>query len=208
MQTRRRIPLGAREGGAPTQQVAQDGFSASVRGAQTAQTPHSTSVYSGAAAQAPMQGIGFVGRRVLEITDNADGTATVVRCIDRQAEDIDIQFEAGVRTVSAIAPKAFEGCTALRRVILPGTLKMIGEMAAVLHGQIDGILLTGGYMRFPDVIDMIREMCGWIAPVTVYPGEMEQEALALAVYEALNGEREIRRYAGKPVWEGFDGLDL
>jgi len=86
--------------------------------------------------------------------------------------------------------------------------KMIGEMAAVLHGQIDGILLTGGYMRFPDVIDMIREMCGWIAPVTVYPGEMEQEALALAVYEALNGEREIRRYAGKPVWEGFDGLDL
>ena len=86
--------------------------------------------------------------------------------------------------------------------------KMIGEMAAVLHGQVDGILLTGGYMRFPDLIDKLTEMCGWIAPISVYPGEMEQEALARAVFEALRGEREIRRYGGKPVWEGFEGLDL
>ncbi len=86
--------------------------------------------------------------------------------------------------------------------------KMIGEMAAVLHGQVDGILLTGGYMRFEDLIEMLRNMCGWIAPISVYPGEMEQEALARAVLEALRGEREIRSYEGKPVWTGFSGLDL
>ncbi|MBO5570331.1 MAG: butyrate kinase [Clostridia bacterium] len=86
--------------------------------------------------------------------------------------------------------------------------KMIGEMAAVLCGKVDGILLTGGYMRFPDLINTLKEMCGWIAPISVYPGEMEQEALALAVYEALNGKREIRAYSGRPVWEGFEGLDL
>ncbi len=86
--------------------------------------------------------------------------------------------------------------------------KMIGEMAAVLHGQVDGILLTGGYMRFEDLIEMLRDMCGWIAPISVYPGEMEQEALAGAVLEALRGEREIRSYEGKPVWTGFSGLDL
>jgi len=167
MQTRRRIPLGAREGGAPTQQVAQDGFSASVRGAQTAQTPHSTSVYSGAAAQAPMQGIGFVGRRVLEITDNADGTATVVRCIDRQAEDIDIQFEAGVRTVSAIAPKAFEGCTALRRVILPGTLKMIGEMAFTGCTGLESVVIPGGVQK---VGTLAFAKCSNLTRVRLEPG--------------------------------------
>ena len=86
--------------------------------------------------------------------------------------------------------------------------KMIGEMAAVLHGQVDGILLTGGYMRFEDLIEMLRDMCGWIAPIAVYPGEMEQEALARAVLEALRGEREIRSYEGKPVWTGFSGLEL
>ena len=86
--------------------------------------------------------------------------------------------------------------------------KMIGEMAAVLCGDVEGILLTGGYMRFPDLIDTLKEMCGWIAPISVYPGEMEQEALARAVYEALRGERDIRTYSGKPVWDGFEGLDL
>ena len=85
---------------------------------------------------------------------------------------------------------------------------MIGEMAAVLEGKVDAILLTGGYMRFEDVIEGIQKMCGWIAPVSVYPGEMEQEALAGAVFEALEGKREIRHYEGKPVWNGFEGLDL
>jgi butyrate kinase len=86
--------------------------------------------------------------------------------------------------------------------------KMIGEMAAVLHGDVDGILLTGGYMRFPDVIKGIQDMCGWIAEITVYPGEKEQAALAAAVFEALEGKRPIHHYEGKPVWTGFEGLDL
>ncbi len=86
--------------------------------------------------------------------------------------------------------------------------KMIGEMAAVLHGEVDYILLTGGYMRFEDLINELKSMCGWIAPFAVYPGEMEQRALAGAVYEALSGSREINVYSGRPVWEGFEGLDL
>ena len=57
-----------------------------------------------------------VGRRVIDFADNGDGTLTAVRCIDPQADDLDIQYEAGACTVTAIAPKAFEGCTALRRV--------------------------------------------------------------------------------------------
>ncbi len=86
--------------------------------------------------------------------------------------------------------------------------KMVGEMAAVLHGKVDGILLTGGYMRFQDVIDGIRDMCAWIADISVYPGEMEQDALAAAVFEALEGKRTIHHYTGRPVWQGFEGIDL
>ena len=36
-----------------------------------------------------------VGRRVLDLADNGDGTLTVVRCMDQNVDDIDIQFEAG-----------------------------------------------------------------------------------------------------------------
>ena len=86
--------------------------------------------------------------------------------------------------------------------------KQIGEMSAVLCGKVDGILLTGGLMRFADILEGIEKRCGWIAPISVYPGEMEQEALAHSVLRALRGEAEILTYAGKPVWDGFEGLDL
>ena len=81
--------------------------------------------------------------------------------------------------------------------------KQIGAMSAVLNGKVDGILLTGGLVRFNDIVDMIRTKCGWIAPISVYPGEMEQEALAFAVLKVLKGEDKALTYPGKPVWEGF-----
>ena len=86
--------------------------------------------------------------------------------------------------------------------------KLIGEMSTVLCGKVDGILLTGGLMRFDDIIEGIRQRCEWIAPVSVYPGEMEQEAMAYAVLEALEGKAPILTYSGRPVWNGFEGMDL
>ena len=86
--------------------------------------------------------------------------------------------------------------------------KMIGEMSAVLRGRVDSILLTGGLMRFDDVAEGIRDRCGWIAPIHVYPGEMEQEALALSVLRVLRGHDRAQTYSGKPVWNGFEGVEF
>ena len=82
--------------------------------------------------------------------------------------------------------------------------KEIGAMSAVLCGKVDGILLTGGLVRFVDIVEGIRSRCGWIAPITVYPGEMEQEELAGAVLRVLRGEDEAHVYTGEPVWKGFE----
>ena len=81
--------------------------------------------------------------------------------------------------------------------------KSIGEMAAVLKGDVDGIILTGGLVRFDDLVGFIREHCGWIADISVYVGEIEQEAMAYAVLDVFNGKRQAREYTGKPVWDGF-----
>ena len=82
--------------------------------------------------------------------------------------------------------------------------KQIGAMSTVLKGHVDGIVLTGGLMRFSDVTEHIKERCEWIAPVSVYPGEYEQEALALGALRVLEGIQEPKKYTGKPVWDGFD----
>ncbi len=84
--------------------------------------------------------------------------------------------------------------------------KQIGEMSAVLCGRVDAILLTGGLMRFDDIAAGIRARCGWIAPIHVYPGEMEQEALALSVLKVLRGKASAMTYSGRPVWQGFEGV--
>lgn len=82
--------------------------------------------------------------------------------------------------------------------------KSIGEMAVVLDGKVDAILLTGGLVRFNDIVETINKKCSFIAPIFVYPGEVEQEAMATAVLEVLKGKRKAHKYTGKPVWNGFN----
>ena len=111
-------------------------------------------------------------------------------------------------TIHALAEQGDRKASLVWNTMIYQICKMIGEMSAVLCGQVEGILLTGGLMRFNDVAEGIRKRCGWLAPISVYPGEMEQEALALGVLKVLRGEAEAMTYAGRPVWEGFEGVDL
>jgi butyrate kinase len=70
--------------------------------------------------------------------------------------------------------------------------KDIGAMATVLNGRVDAILLTGGMARSEKLICQLRAAMGWIAPVVVYPGEDEMQALAEGTLRVLRGEEEAR----------------
>ncbi|MFZ2413073.1 MAG: butyrate kinase [Candidatus Cryosericum sp.] len=72
--------------------------------------------------------------------------------------------------------------------------KQIGAMAAVLKGSAEAILLTGGMAYDRRLVSEITERVGWIAPVKVYPGEEELEALAGAALRVLRHEEEAREY--------------
>jgi butyrate kinase len=71
--------------------------------------------------------------------------------------------------------------------------KETGAMAAVLSGQVDAILLTGGMAHSNQLIGRLRSYIEWIAPVTVYPGEEELEALAEGVFRVLDGVEPAQR---------------
>lgn len=83
--------------------------------------------------------------------------------------------------------------------------KYIGAYAAVLKGQVDAILLTGGVTRDPYLVEGIIDMVAHIAPVKVYPGELEMEAMAAGALRVLSGREEAKIYTGVPVWTGFEG---
>lgn len=82
--------------------------------------------------------------------------------------------------------------------------KFIGSYAVVLEGKVDGIVLTGGVSNDKYFTDQIEKRCGWIAPIKVYGGDFEMEALANGAIRALKGEEELKEYTGVPVWDGFD----
>ena len=109
-------------------------------------------------------------------------------------------------TIHALVEKGDKKAVLVWNTMIYQICKCIGEMSAVLSGKVDAILLTGGMMRFDDITEGIRERCGWIAPIHVYPGEMEQEAMAFAVLKVLRGETAAMTYSGKNVWQGFEGV--
>lgn len=81
--------------------------------------------------------------------------------------------------------------------------KYIGAYAAVLKGEVDAILLTGGIAHDSYLVNGITDMVRFIAPVKVYAGEFELEALARGALRVLSGQEEAKTYTGVPVWSGF-----
>lgn len=72
--------------------------------------------------------------------------------------------------------------------------KSIGEMAAVLKGKVDAIILTGGIAYSDKVVNDIKEGTAWIADIIIYPGEDELLALAQGAVRVLSGEEEAKIY--------------
>ena len=71
----------------------------------------------------------------------------------------------------------------------------IGSASAVLSGQVDAILLTGGLAHGKEFVEAISARVGWIADVIVHPGENELQALAEGAVRVLSGEEQAKVYS-------------
>ena len=113
----------------------------------------------------------------------------------------------GTSDATEVCNRAASGDVAAQRAwdaMLYQLNKYIGSMATVLGGHVDGILLGGGMVHNKDLVKSIEDNCGWIAPVSAYPGEFELEAMAAGAIRVLDGEEEPKVYTGVPVFQGFD----
>ncbi len=74
--------------------------------------------------------------------------------------------------------------------------KEIGALATVLSGKVDYILITGGLAYSDMIVKYISDRVSFIAPIEIYPGENEMQALTEGGYYALKGEYQINQYNG------------
>ena len=73
--------------------------------------------------------------------------------------------------------------------------KGIGELATVVSGNVDAIILTGGIAYSNLITDNIRKRVEFISEVCVIPGENELESLSQGILRVLNKEEEARIYS-------------
>ena len=72
--------------------------------------------------------------------------------------------------------------------------KSVGAMVAVLDGDVDAVLLTGGMAKSERLVGELTAHLAWAAPVHVYPGEDELRALAEGAARVLAGEEKALDY--------------
>jgi len=72
--------------------------------------------------------------------------------------------------------------------------KEIGAMYAVLSGDVNGILITGGVAHSKWFVNEISKRVHKMAPVHIYPGEDEMRALAFNGLRVIRGETIAKEY--------------
>ena len=72
--------------------------------------------------------------------------------------------------------------------------KEIGAMSTTLEGKVDAIVLTGGIANSKKLTSSIMQKVKSIAPVSVFPGEDEMEALTLGALRVISGEEKRKEY--------------
>ncbi len=109
----------------------------------------------------------------------------------------------GTRSLVEVEQRIDNG-DALAAQVLDGLVYQIaketGAMAAVLAGNVDAIILTGGMAHSDRVLNLLRPQIEWIAPIAIYPGEVELQALAEGAFRVLDGEEQARRFGERDLY--------
>lgn len=105
---------------------------------------------------------------------------------------------ADMREVNKMIEKGDKKAALIKEAFVYQHSKDIAALAAVLKGDVDVIILTGGIAYGKDITDAIKSYVGWIAPVAVIPGEREMIALAQGALRVLTGEEKAQVYEEEP----------
>ncbi|MDR1043918.1 MAG: butyrate kinase [Candidatus Adiutrix sp.] len=95
-----------------------------------------------------------------------------------------------LREVEAMADGGNEEAALIHDALVYQIAKEIGAYAAVLKFDLEAILLTGGMAYSQRLVNGLKEYIGKLAPVEVYAGEFENEALAAGACRVLSGQEE------------------
>ena len=103
----------------------------------------------------------------------------------------------GTRNINEIETHISNGdeqASLIMRAMAYQVSKTIGEMFAVLKGDVDGILITGELAHSNFVVNEILDHVEKFAPTFLYPGDNEIKAMATNALRVIKGEMDVQEY--------------
>lgn len=120
-----------------------------------------------------------VGDLISACFDNKSTKSKMMRRVNGEGGMFAYTGEQDTLTVENRARAGNVECAQVLDAMAYQTAKEIGACAAVLLGNVDAILLTGGMANSRWLTEFIAKHVSFIAPIYKYPGEYEMESLAL-----------------------------
>ncbi|AND79688.1 butyrate kinase [Streptococcus pantholopis] len=159
-----------------------------------------TDIVGGEGPMAPTRAGSLPLTGVVELLNDGVSASDLRKLCTKNGGFVSLLGSADAKAIFAAAQKGAEAEQLAWDSMIYQIAKTIGQMAAVLKGDIQAILLSGGLVNNADLVSQITDYCHWIAPVYAYPGEFEMQAMANGASRVLSGQEEVKTYTGRPVW--------
>ena len=127
----------------------------------------------------------------------------LLELVNRRGGLMDLLGTDDTQQVNAWIAQGSHYASAVYEAMIYQIAKEIGSRAVALSGDVSAIVLTGGLANDAWLVERLRQMCGWIAPVCVMTGDYELLGLGDSAYRVLSGEEPLLQYTGEPVWTGL-----
>jgi butyrate kinase len=128
------------------------------------------------------------------ILENQLSIGEVERAISKEGGFISLKGTGDALKIEQEALSGDQYALDIYKALSVQIAKEAGSRAAVLKGEVDGILFTGGLAYSDFLIGLIRPYIEFLGEIHVYPGEKEMLALAEGAYRVITGEEILKEY--------------
>ena len=131
--------------------------------------------------------------------ENFDSKAACMKVISRKGGIYSYLGLTDFREVCNRARSGDKDCKLMYDAFIYQQCRDVAAMACAMKFDVDAIFITGGIAFDEQVVADIKDRVGKIAPIYVFPGEEEMEALALGALRVLTGQEAVKQYVATSV---------
>ncbi len=143
----------------------------------------------------PERSGGLPGRNLVDLCFSGKYTKNEIKKNMRSKSGLEGYLKTkDLRKVEELIEKGDKKAKLVFEAMVYQIAKGIGQLATVLDGDIDAVVITGGMAFSKKLEKMLKEKISFLGEVIMLPGEEEMEALTLGGLRVLKGEEEAKEF--------------